>query len=225
MRRLTGLKKETFEVIKTRGIPGKYFYRRSFATWDVLLPLEEIAKKLATKNITTKYFRLQSEYHGKRRIKVTGCNMSMQLNGEVLTAYLSSFGGVEDYTLITSVHGMTYSDSTFTMILDRGGFNAIPHTITYRDMTITVIVEGRKLLCWHCKQVGHFSRCCPRKTTKITTPLTTTITTITTIVTTATTPSTNESPKPETGDHPDKEEEGWTLVTKGGKRKPHKNSN
>ena len=53
-RRLTGLKKETFEeVIKNAGIPGKYFYRRSFATGDVLLPSEEIAKKLATKKKTT----------------------------------------------------------------------------------------------------------------------------------------------------------------------------
>ena len=43
-------KKKTFEeIIKTAGIPGKYFYRKSFATWDVLLPSEEIAKMLATK--------------------------------------------------------------------------------------------------------------------------------------------------------------------------------
>ena len=107
--------------MKTAGIPGKYFYWRSFATWDVLLPSEEIAKKLATKNITTKYFWLQPEYHGKRRIKVTICNVPMQLNGEVLTAYLSSCGGVEDFTLITSAHGTAYSDYSFIMVLDGGG--------------------------------------------------------------------------------------------------------
>ena len=103
-----------------------------------------------------------------------------------------------------------------------GGVNSIPHTISYRDMTITVIVKGRKPLCWHCQQLGHFSRSCPQKPTKITT-LPTTTTTIMTIVaaaaTTKTIPSTNESPKPETGDHPDKEEEGWAQVTREGKKK------
>ena len=45
-KRLAGLKKETFEdLLKTANIPGKYFCRRSFATWDVLLPSQEIAKK------------------------------------------------------------------------------------------------------------------------------------------------------------------------------------
>ena len=163
-RRLAGLKKESFEeLLQTAGIPGNYFYRRSFATWDVLLPSEEIAKKLATHNITTKYFRLQPEYRRKRRINVTVCNVSMQLNGDVIAAYLSSYGGVEDYTQIKSAHGTAYGDFSFTMILDRGGFNTIPHIISYRDKTMTVIVEGRKPLCWYCKQLGHFSRSCPQK--------------------------------------------------------------
>ena len=84
-KRLAGLKKETFEdLLKSANIPGKYFCRRSFATWDVLLPSEEVAKKLAGGNITTRFFRLQPEYRGKRRIKVTVCNVSMQLSGEFL---------------------------------------------------------------------------------------------------------------------------------------------
>ena len=147
-RRFAGIKKEAFEeLLKTAGIPGKYFYRRSFAIWDVLLPSEEIAKKLATSNITTKYFRLQPEYRGQRRKKVTVCNVSMQLNEDVIASFLSSYGGVEDYTQITSARGTACGDFSFTMILDRWGFNAIPHTISYRNTTMTVIVEGRKPLC------------------------------------------------------------------------------
>ena len=213
-RRLAGLKKEAFEeLLKTAGIPGKYFYRRSFATWDVLLPTEEIAKKLARSNITTKYFRLQPEYRGQRRIKVTVCNVSMELNGDVIAAYLSSYGGGEDYTQITSAHGTAYGDFSFIMILDRGGFNAIPHTITYKNRTMAVIVEGRKPLCWNCKQLGHFSRSCPQKATTIATNKTTTATNDTN--------ETNTEAKNST--HPEKEsqpnkDEGWTLV-KGGKGK------
>ena len=216
-RRLAGLKKEAFEeLLKTAGIPGKYFYRRSFATWDVLHPTEEIAKKLATSNITTKYFRLQPEYRGQRRIKVTVCNVSMQLNGDVIAAYISSYGGVEDYTQITSAHDTAYGDFSFIMILHRGGFNAIPHTITYRNTTMTVIVEGRKSLCWNCKQLGHFSRSCPQKATTIATNKTTTATNDKTETNTEATNNTH----PETESQPNKDE-GWTLVKgeKGGKGK------
>ena len=64
-RRLAGLKKESFEeVLKTSGIPGRYFYRRIFAIRDVQLPSEDIAKKLATNNITTKFFQLLPECRG-----------------------------------------------------------------------------------------------------------------------------------------------------------------
>ena len=167
-----------------------------------------------------KYFRLQPEYRGKRWLKV---NVSMQLNGEVLIAYLSSYGGVEDFTLITSAHCTAYGDYTFTMILDRGGFNAIPHMILYQD-TITVIVEGRKPLCWHCKQLCHFSRSCLQKTiiNKAIAATATTDTTITTTTATTTTTTKTIDLNTETTDHANKE--GWTLV-KGKKKKNTRNWN
>ena len=71
-KRLVGLKKETFEeVIRKAGILCQYFCRKSFATWDVLLPTEEQATKAAANNIITKHFRLQPEYKGTRRLRVT----------------------------------------------------------------------------------------------------------------------------------------------------------
>ena len=224
-RRLANVNKEKFEeTLKSAGIPGKYICRRSFATWDVLLPTEELAKKLATSNINTKYFRLQPEYLGKRHIKVTVYNASMELNGDVLAAYLSTHGGVEEYKLTTSAHGTAFGDYVFTMILDRGGFRSIPHTITYRDTTMMVVVEGRKPLCWNCKKLGHFSRSCPKKTT-ITGPKTTsttsdTINTTTMRTKTTTTAAASTNSNLETGVQPEKEE-GWTLV-KGNKKKSPK---
>ena len=221
-KRLAGLKKETFEdLLKTANIPGKYFCRRSFAIWDVLLPSEEVAKSLADGNITTRCFRLKPEYRGKRRIRVTVCNVSMQLSGDVLAAYLSIYGGVEQVTQVTSTRGTAYGDYVFVMCLDRGG-NKIPHKIRYRDQTMTVIVEGRKLLCWSCNKIGHFSKNCPQKPTITTTTTTTTTTTATpspviaAITPTKTTENQEENPK--------ENEEGWTQVTrkKGGKKTPPK---
>ena len=158
--------------MKTEDIPDRYFCRRSFATWDVLLPSEDIAKKLAGSKITTKFFRFQPEYRSKRRIKVTVCNVSMQLSGDGLAACQSVYGGVEIVTQVKSTSGTAYGDYAFIMCLDRGGFQAIPHMIEYRDQTMMVVVEDRRPLCWSCKQLGHFPRSCPQKTTTSTTTTT-----------------------------------------------------
>ena len=130
----------------------------------MLLPTEELAKKLAGDNITSKYFRLQPEYLGKRRIKITVCNVQIELNEEVLAAFLSSYGDIEDAAKAKSPSGTAHGDYLFTICMDRGGFMAIPHTMEYESQTMTVVVEGRKPQCWNCKQLGHFSKSCPQKT-------------------------------------------------------------
>ena len=228
-KRLASIKKDTFEgLLKAADIPAKYYCRRSFATWDVLLPSKDLAAKLAGENVISKYFRLQPEYMGRRKIRITVCNVPIQLNEEVLAAYLVKHREIEDITKAKSVKGTAHGDYIFTMGLDRGGFTAIPHIIEYEHQIMTVVVEGRKPQCWNCKQLGHFSKSCSQKTTK-TTPATTTTTTETTTNTTNTTTTIaaaaaatevnkNETPKAKTGDSPDKEE-GWTQVVKGGKKK------
>ena len=220
-RRLAGIQKETFEdLLRAADIPAKYYCRHSFATWDVLLANEELAMKLAGGKITSKYFRLQPEYMGKRKIKITMCNVPIQLNEEVLAAYLSGYGDIEEVVKAKSANGTAHSDYIFTMCPDRGGFMAIPHTLDYESQVMTVVVAGKKPHCWNCKQLGHFSKSCPQKTTKTTTPMTTTTMTMMTIAAAAaTTVLMSESPKPETEDHPNKDEEGWTQVVRGGKKK------
>ena len=57
-KRLAGVKKEKFEeILKAAGIPARYFCRRSFATWDILLLSQELATKLASNSsINTKQY-------------------------------------------------------------------------------------------------------------------------------------------------------------------------
>ena len=224
--RLAGIKKETFEgLLKGAGIPAKYYCRRSFATWDVLLPSQELAAKLAGESINSKFFRLQPEYMGRRRIRITVCNVPIELNEEVLAAYLCEYGDIENITKAKSSSGTAHGDYVFTMCLDRWGFVVIPHTLEYETQVMTVVVEGRKPQCWNCKQPGHFSKSCPQKTSKTTQPVTATTATIaaaaaaaTTATKEITTAAESEGPKSETGGHLDKEE-GWTQVQRGKKKK------
>ena len=84
---------------------------------------------------------------------------------------------------------------------------------------MTVIVEGRKPLCWSSNKIGHFSKNCPQKMT------TTTTTTTTTNVTTPSPVITITAPIEASENHKDnlnkKDDEGWTQVTK---KKREKNS-
>ena len=167
--------KETFEdLLKAASIPGKCFCRRSFATWDVLLPSGEVAKGLAGGGITTRFFRLQPEYRGGRGVRVAVCSVSMQLSGDVLAAYLGMCGGVERVTQVASARGAACGGCVFVVCLDGGGFSGIPHKVRYRERAMTVMVEGGKPLCWSCSGIGHFSRNCPQRPAITTTAATAT---------------------------------------------------
>ena len=163
-RRLVGLKKEGFEdLIRKAGVPCQYFCRRSFATWEVLLPSNEQTAKVASGNVITKFFRLQPKYFGTRRIRVTVCNVQAFITGEVLAAFLSAYGRVEEINLLRSAAGMAYGDYVFRICLTREGFLAIPETIISRESQMMVVVEGKLLRCWSCKQLGNISKFCPQK--------------------------------------------------------------
>ena len=129
-RRLAGIKKETFEdLLKVAEIPVKYFCRRSFATSDVLLPSEELVVKLVG-DITSKFFRLQPEHLGRRRIKITVCNVPIQIKEEVLVAFLSDYGDEEDVSKAESTNGTAHGDYLFIVCLNRGG-GLCPYPIRY----------------------------------------------------------------------------------------------
>ena len=53
---------------------------------------------------------------------------------------------------------MAHGDYILNVWLDREGFQAIPHIITYKDQQMMVVVEGKRLLCWSSKQLGHLAR-------------------------------------------------------------------
>ena len=222
--RLVGLKKEGFEdLLRKAGVPCQNFCRRSFATWDVLLPSKEQAAKAASRTISTKFFRLQPEYMGIRRVRVTVCNVPVFITGEVLVAFLSKFGRVEESNLLRSAARTAYGDHVFRLCLVREGFQAIPEVIIRRERQMMVVVEERRPRCWSCKQLGHISKFCPPKNPpNAAAPAAATATTATTI-TTATISSENKTPEMESGQPPPKKnKEGCTKMTKKKKSLPRK---
>ena len=125
-RGFAGLKKDAFEdLMRAASIPGKYFCRRSFATRDVLLPPKDQAAKLAESCINRKFFRLQPDYMGTRRIRVTVCNVPANLPREVVASYMCAFSRVEMMQLRATA-GTAHGDNTFRLCLDREGFQSHP---------------------------------------------------------------------------------------------------
>ena len=196
-RRLVGLKKGFEDLFRKAGVPCQYFCRQSFAIWDVLLPSKEQAAKAASSTIITKFFRLQPEYMGTRRVCVTVCNVPSFITREVLAAFLSKFGQVEESNLLRSAAGTAYGDHVFRLCLDREGFQAILEVIVSRERQMMVVVEGQRPCCWSCKQLGHISKFCPQKDPpNAAVAMTTTATTTTTAtITTATISKENKTPE------------------------------
>ena len=128
-KRLAGIRKDTFEeLLKSAGIPCRYFYWQSFATWNVLLPSEELIKKLTRINVTIKNFRFQPEYRDTWRIRVTVCSVPIQLNGEVLAAYMSVYGSVKEVSMVHSAGRMAHGDYVLDICLNREGLSShYPH--------------------------------------------------------------------------------------------------
>ena len=223
-RRLVGLKKEGFEdLLRKAGVPCQYFCRKSFATWDVLLPSSDQAAKVASSNINTKFFRLQPEYLGTRRIRVTVCNVPAFITGEVLAAFLSTYGCVEEINLLRSAAGTAYGDYVFRMCLTREGFQAIPETTISRDRQMMVIVEGRRPRCWSCKQLGHISKFCPQKDPpKTPAAAAATVTTQTAASTVSTVTISDATPEKELDQAQQKKADDWIEVTRKKKKSPKK---
>ena len=104
------------------------------------------------------------------------CNVSVLVNGDVLAAYLSSYGNVEEVLPVRATDGTSHGGYILNIWLDREGFQAIPHIIAYEDQQMMVVVEGRRPFCWSCKQVGHLARSCTQKEATTQLPPPTTIT-------------------------------------------------
>lgn len=144
-------------------MPANYICRRSYATWDVLLPSPEDAIRLAKADHRGKRIRLQSEYLNKRRTNVTMLNVSVFMEARQVGAILSQYGDVESVTPVRGQRNVITGDHKVKMVLDKTEFHKIPAMMKFDEWTMTIIVEGRRPQCWHCQKQGHMAKNCPKR--------------------------------------------------------------
>lgn len=65
--------------------------KRSNAMWDILIGDTEEAVKLTGSILTTKSLRMQTEYMGTRKTKITLHRMPMDITDDHLGAYFSQY--------------------------------------------------------------------------------------------------------------------------------------
>ena len=94
------------------------------------------------------------------QIKVTVFSVPVQLNGHFLAVYMSAYGSVEEVTTVHSADETAHSNFVQNIYLNREGFQAIPHILTYKDQQMMAVVDGRMPPCFL-----QTTRNCPQKST------------------------------------------------------------
>lgn len=151
------------EVLKTLKIYPKVLARRTNALWDILLPTEQDAKQLAGNVLVSKNLKLQTEYLGTRRTKITIHCVPIDISEDWMGAFFAKFGKVEEVKALVDKSGILTGDVEVQVTLDRNSFKQIPNTFACRERKMWIVVEGRKPSCWVCDVVGHIAKDCPAK--------------------------------------------------------------
>lgn len=94
---LKGVSGETMEeAVKSIQIKPKFHAKRSNTMWVITLPNEKEAEMLAGSVLMSKLVRLQSEYMGTWRTRITLHGVPMDFTEEQLGVFFFRYGQVED---------------------------------------------------------------------------------------------------------------------------------
>lgn len=161
LRRTT--KDEVLTAALSNGLKCQHLTRRRFATYDLLLPTKEDCEALAKKVLVYEQLRIQTEYRGRRLIKVTLCKTPARVTEENVTTFFQQYGEVVSLSSRVSRIGYPFLEWDAQLYLDRESFDSIPEFFTDYGFRLPVAVEGRRPLCWNCSRMGHLSADCLNK--------------------------------------------------------------
>lgn len=163
--KLIGVSRECMEeALKVLNIHPKILARRSNALWDLLLASEEQAKTLAGSVLFTKSIRLQTEYMGTCRTRVTIHGVPVDITTNRMGAFFTKYGEVNEVKALSSKSGIETGDMEVQITLDQHNFREIPNTLVCRKRKMLVVVEGRKPCCWLCGVGGPYGQRMPLQT-------------------------------------------------------------
>lgn len=117
------------EALKSLKIAPKLLARVSRAKWEILLGSEEEAKSLAGNTLTTRSLRLQTEYLGTRKTKITVHGVPADISDDRMGSFFSKFGQVEEVSAIMGKTGIATGDMVLQVILNRPAFECIPNLL------------------------------------------------------------------------------------------------
>ena len=83
---------------------------------------------------------------------MTVSNVLVAVLGHVLVSFLSKYRSMEDFNAVRGTEGAMVGDYSFL---------TIPDIITNNGWQMRVIIGGRRLDCWSCRQQEHLAKHCP----------------------------------------------------------------
>lgn len=119
----------------------------SNAIWDLLLGTEEDAKRIAGSVLSTAAVRLQTEYMGTWRTKITVHGVPVDICEDRLGDIFSKYGQVEEVSAITTKSGIATGDVMLHVTLARQTFGKVPNILMGRKKRMLVVVERRRPYC------------------------------------------------------------------------------
>lgn len=127
---------------------------------DILQACEEDAKRLVGIVLTTKSVRLQTEYMGTRKTKVTLNGMPMDIKRSDWRVF-SKFGDVEDVSAAAGKMGIATGDYVLQITVQKELYGHLRHTILSRPEHSCDRESPPH--CWSCGAAGYLSKAFPRK--------------------------------------------------------------
>lgn len=136
--------------------------RRSNAIWDILLAIEEEARRLAGSTLTTKTV-------SKRNIWIQDGQILPSMDSRWTLGRIGCFfppiRPTEEVAAKVSKAGICTGDFVLQVTLTKKSFTEIPNILRCRDKIMSIVVEGRRPYCWACGDSGHMSKACPGRKT------------------------------------------------------------
>lgn len=118
------------ESLKSLNNAPKFLARKSNAMWVILLASEQEAKQLAESIQMVKSVRLQTEYKGTRKTRITVHCVPVDISEDRMEAFFAKYRQVNEIIAVISKSGIATGDIVIQVTLTRQNFGEIPNVLT-----------------------------------------------------------------------------------------------